>query len=236
MFELNYSKLNAYLFCHYLYKFIYLDKKYIKHTPKTSLGISLHRTLKDYILKKADFKKMLEIYEENWLNVGYYNPRDMMEYYEKGLEIIKNFYEYEIKNPSKVFLCEEFFEVDIGDGFELKGTVDRVERNVDGSINIVDYKTGFDEEKDNASVLRNYFQLEIYAFGISRKYNINISKIGYYFISIPKKVLHDYSYDSTLIDNIKRIGTMMRSNVIYKKGSCINCLIKDMCSYSDLKK
>ena len=236
MFELNYSKINAYLFCHYLYKFIYLDGKYIKHTPRTSFGISIHKTLKEYVLRKADLKTMLNIYEENWFNIGYNNPRDMVEYYENGIELLKRFYEYDKKDDCEVLFCEEFFEVDIGDDFELKGTVDRVEMDRYGNINVVDYKVGFDEEKENPGVLRNYFQLEIYAFGISKKYNLDISKIGYYFVSIPIKVFHNYLYDDTLIDNIKKIGIMMRSGIINKKGNCSICLIKDMCVYSNFRK
>ena len=236
MFELNYSKINAYLFCHYLYKFVYLDGKYVKHNPKTSFGISIHKALKEYALKKADLRNLLYLYEENWSNVGYDNPRDMIEYYENGVEILKKFYEYDTKNYSEVLFCEEFFEIDIGDGFELKGTVDRVEKNSDGSVNIIDYKMGFDEEKENPGNFRNYLQLEIYAYGISKKYNLKVSKIGYYFISIPKKVLLDYSYDPKLIDNIKKIGSMMRENIINQKGNCSICLIKDICYYSDFKK
>jgi RecB family exonuclease len=236
VFELNYSKINAYLFCHYLYKFVYIDKKYVKHNPKTSFGISIHRTLKEYVLKNADLKTMLNLYEENWVNCGYDNPRDMMEYYESGVDILKNFYEYDRKNATEVLFCEEYFDVDIGDGFALRGTVDRIEKNPDGSVNIIDYKMGFDEEKENPGNFRNYLQLEIYAYGISKKYDLKVSKIGYYFISIPKKVFIDYSYHPTLIDNIKRIGSMMRENIINQKGNCSICLIKDICYCSDFKK
>jgi len=215
---------------------VYIDKKYVKHNPKTSFGISIHRTLKEYVLKNADLKMMLNLYEENWVNFGYDNPRDMMEYYESGMNILKNFYEYDRKNATEVLFCEEYFDVDIGDGFGLRGTVDRIEKNPDGSINIVDYKMGFEEDKHDCLHSRNNLQLEIYAYGISKKHGLKVSNIGYYFVLVPKKTLIEYSYDSFLIDNLKNIGEMMRKNVIDRKGNCNNCLIRDLCLYSNLRK
>ena len=231
MFELNYSKINSYIFCNYLYKFIYIDGKYTKHNNRTSFGISIHKALKDFAVNKSDLKSLLYSYEEKWCNVGYSNPRQMMEYYYKGIDLIKNFYHYEQKRKSKIIYSEDFFEVPINNDFIIRGTVDRVDLNDDGSVNIIDYKLGLDENSDS---VKNNLQLSIYAYGISKKYSLKVSNLIYYYITGLKEINVEYIGEEKLLELILSYGKKMKDMVFEKKGNCGICLAKHICQYYDL--
>ncbi len=230
MFEINYSKINAYSFCNYLYKFIYVDGNYVKHNSKTSLGISIHRCLADYAKRKLTLNQMLESFEEGWCNAGFSTPQQMMEYYEIGIDLIKKFYEFEKNNPSKILFADEFFEVALDNEFVLKGTVDRVDELSDGSLEVIDYKLAI-EEKSFSHHHKNELQLLIYAYGISKKYVKKVSFISYYYISKPGKVRMSYTEDKGIILSLKDIAAKMKKLELSKKGRCDICLAKESCPY-----
>jgi len=234
MFEINYSKINSYLFCPYLYKFSYIDRKYTQHNPKTSFGLSIHKTLKDFAQKKLDLKRLLFAYEENWCNYGYTSPQQMLEYYDMGIEMLKKFYNAELTNNSKILYSEDIFKVEINDDVVLRGTVDRVDKTADGKIEIVDYKMGF-EEKENGYE-KNSLQLKIYAYGISKKYSINIDYISYYFLMNQKKIRIEYKPDDDLIPFLIDCYKKIQFPVFDRKGRCDICLAKNLCEFSDFKK
>lgn len=233
MFEINYSKINAYNFCNYLYKFIYIDGNYVKHNWKTSLGISIHKCLRDYAQRKLDLKGMLESFEENWSHVGFSTPQEMMYFYDYGVKLIKGFYEFERHNPSEIFSSDDFFEVFINDEFVLRGTVDRVDILDDGTLEVIDYKLAFDEK--NSSSHRSELQLLIYAYGISKKYSKSVSYISYYYIADPHKQKMRYKEDNGFLNSIINTARMMKNMEFIKKGRCEICLAKETCKYKDLK-
>ncbi len=229
MFEINYSKINAYNFCNYLYKFVYVDGNYVKHNPRTSLGVSIHRCLSDYAKRRLTLKGMLESFEEGWNNSGFLTPQQMMEYYEIGVELIKKFYEFEKNNPSKIVFVDESFEIPLDDEFILKGSVDRIDELDDGGYEIIDYKLAMDER--NSSHHRNELQLLIYAYGISKKYLKRVSVVSYYYINGPQKHRMNYNEDENLIKDLKEIASRMKNLELSKKGNCDICLAKEMCPY-----
>lgn len=229
IFEINYSKINAYNFCHYLYKFIYIDKKYVKHNSKTSLGISIHRCLADYGKRKLDLRGLINSFEENWNNAGFSTPQEVMEYYEMGVDLIKKFYEYEKNTHSTIFSTDDFFEVALDSEFILKGTVDRVDKLEDGSYEIIDYKLAMDNK--NVNMHRNDLQLLIYGYGISRKYSNRVSFVSYYYLNGPRKYRMEYNEDGEFINFIKEVSVKMRNCEFSKKGRCDICLAREGCPY-----
>lgn len=231
MFEINYSKINAYNFCNYLYKFVYVDGNYVKHNSKTSLGISIHKCLAEYANKKLELKGMIESFEENWNNAGYSTPQEMMEYYEIGIELLRKVYDFEKNNPSKIFSADDFFEVALNDEFILRGTVDRIDILPDNTLEVIDYKLAMDER--TALHYRNELQLMIYAYGISRKYSKKVSYITYYYIYGPKKHRMEYVSDNNFINNLIEIAKKMKNNEFVKRGKCEICLAKDLCKYKE---
>ncbi len=78
-------------------------------------------------------------------------------------EIADAFIKSELKerDPSKTSHCEISGEITVGDtGFKLRGRADRIDILVDGSVEIIDYKTGSTPSKSQAQTLSPQLALE----------------------------------------------------------------------------
>ncbi|MDJ0626133.1 MAG: PD-(D/E)XK nuclease family protein [Candidatus Caenarcaniphilales bacterium] len=133
-------------------------KNNFSRDPKVQLGSILHKFFHEFYkdqsqtnLFKQNIKSLRNLEEEfctAWDDISksldYGNDTDAKTqqffYQEKGLKALKNFYKREEKRGFKqpVFL-EKWFKLSF-DEFSLTGRVDRIDREEDGSISIVDYK------------------------------------------------------------------------------------------------
>jgi DNA helicase II / ATP-dependent DNA helicase PcrA len=163
----SFSQLAAYANCPLQYKFAFILKiPAPSDKPSLIFGRVMHNVLKDFVetfsegnnkLQTSLFdvgKKeipsldgLLKIYEKNWRGDGYNNKEEREKYYKKGKEILKTFYKKIADNnlPNVLFL-EKDFSFKIND-YVLKGKIDRVDKLEDGTIEIIDYKTGNPKEK-----------------------------------------------------------------------------------------
>jgi len=232
LFELNYSKINSYSYCPFLYKFVYIDGKYIPFNPYSSFGMSIHMTLARYAKEKGDFEDLLIYYEESWKHEGYNSPSEMMEFYQKGKKILENFWLEEQKRNSEIIFSETDFEFNLKD-FKIKGTIDRVDRLSNNKIELIEYKTGL-EERD-IERLKNDRQLAIYALGLKYHYSIIPDYISFYLLSLNKKITAEYNIDSenNIIEYLHKIGEKIRKKDFSFKGNCNNCIIKNLCKERD---
>lgn len=227
-FELNYSKINSYNFCPFLYKFIYIEGKYTPFNAYSSFGLSIHKTLDKYAKNKGDFNDLLIYYEECWRHEGYNSPSEMMEFYLKGKKILENFWLREQSKNSEIIFSEKDFEFDL-DEFKIKGTIDRVDRLKNGKIELIEYKTG-NEERD-IERLKNDKQLAIYAVGLKRCYNLVPDYISFYLLSLDSVVTVDYDVinENKILEYLKDIGKKIINGDFSRKGNCNICIIKNLC-------
>jgi putative RecB family exonuclease len=75
---------------------------------------------------------------------------------------------------------ELFHEVPLGDGRTLAGKFDRIDRMADGTLRVVDYKTG--KAKTVAQGRADDLQLATYSLIASRKFKVPVSRCSYIFL------------------------------------------------------
>jgi DNA helicase-2/ATP-dependent DNA helicase PcrA len=75
-----------------------------------------------------------------------------------------------------VLHTEEWFEVQIA-GTRVAGRIDRIDRLPDGSVNIVDYKTGKGRSQEDAD---ESLQLSIYAMAAQEKWDYRVSSLVFH--------------------------------------------------------
>jgi RecB family exonuclease len=76
----------------------------------------------------------------------------------------------------EVLHTEEWFEVEIS-GTKIAGRIDRIDRMPDGSVAVVDYKTGKARSQEDAD---DSLQLSIYAMAAREKWGYEVSQLVFH--------------------------------------------------------
>ena len=151
----SYSKMSLYEECPLKYKLKYIDK--IKEEPKFyfAFGNSIHAALEFlYSVKAPPFPSLeetLEAFRQDWsrksyLEKGYRTPQKAEEDCQKGLAMLKAYYEHNRAGFKPPFLVEYSTDVEV-DGLLVRTISDRIEHLGGGEIEIIDYKTGKDVKR-----------------------------------------------------------------------------------------
>jgi RecB family exonuclease len=148
--SLSPTKLTTYLACPVRYRWTYLDprgKWYLKSKSYYSFGTTLHRVLQRFHdegdVGVSSVEQALAAYEESWIDAGYSSADEMQEAFGDGKAILEEHVGGELlaQKTSKTLYLERQISMDF-DQFRLIGRVDRVEEHLDGSIEVIDYKSG----------------------------------------------------------------------------------------------
>lgn len=160
----------------------------------TETGILLHELFDKYshIDNIVEVKKDLEDeFLEGFVKLNedlFSNEYDKKEMLERGLECIRNFVKYQIVAP-KPFSTEEKFVIDIGKDIpKVQVTVDRINKLEDGSLEIVDYKTG---KVHVGQKLKKDLQPPLYILGVKDKYKTSPQRFKLLFLKEDKERVYD---------------------------------------------
>jgi putative RecB family exonuclease len=232
--ELNYSKIRAYLDCPFLWRYIYVERKFAPQTPFSSLGLSVHRALGSFHARPGDLGDLLAYYEDAWLHQGYATPQESMEFYNKGAQVLENWWLHFQGNPAQVIYSEKHFEFPF-EKWRVKGTIDRVDRMPGGLVELIDYKMGFEDR--NEWDVAGSLQLSIYALGLARALKQKVGAIAYFILTKPEKlsIPYDPAPEAGTLDLIRATGEKMLAMDMSRKGTCARCAIRKLCPESEAK-
>lgn len=152
-FYFSYSKFSLYKECPLKYKFKYIDKLKEKPKPFFIFGRIIHEIL-EYFFSRVpppSQSELIEIFINRWNQSspeekGYLKKEYEKFDIEKGINILKNFYNKHKDNDKIPFLLEYSTFVEIN-GITFQIIADKIEYNGNGKITIVDYKTGREGER-----------------------------------------------------------------------------------------
>jgi putative RecB family exonuclease len=184
--EISYSRINAYQACPYKYKLIYIEGKKVPPNQFISLGISIHRALDDYHAKKGgDFDELIESYNKSWKNEGFSSPQQAYEYFEKGRNILENYFRETLNCKTEIIYLEKDFIFPMGKN-KVKGIIDRIDRHPDGTYEVIDYKTHKDiwkQEKADTDL-----QMSLYALACEKVFGFKADMLTFYFLAFGRKI------------------------------------------------
>ena len=250
--KFSFSQLAAYSNCPLQYKFAFVLKIPVP-TDKASLifGRVLHNVLNEFLeplleakqafqnslfgeIKKPDLnlEKLLEIYENRWQADGYNNKEERDKYYQKGKEILKNFWQRWLdEGTPEILFLEKNFTFKIGDGV-IKGAIDRVDRLSDGTLEIIDYKTGNPKEKLEYTDKR---QLILYKIFLEEFLGTKVSLLSYYYLEGGYKtsfVAKDKDVEKLRLEVLAEIAEIKKSNFPPNPSElCKYCDFRDICQW-----
>jgi len=145
-------------------------------------GASMHRVLRTYYdsvrqgRPKTD-AELLDLFRADLAAAGIQDPYQQALYEKQGIDQLGNFLTAACSAPTPEILhTEEWFEVQIA-GTKVAGRIDRIDRAADGSVTIVDYKTGKARSQDDAD---ESLQLSIYALAALEKWGYRVSALAFH--------------------------------------------------------
>jgi DNA helicase-2/ATP-dependent DNA helicase PcrA len=250
--KFSFSQLAAFATCPLQYKFAFI-LKIPAASDKASLifGRVLHNTLYNFLLpilsetKKiqaslfADEKVPLKIedlitakrlatlYQEFWQPDGYKDKEERAAYLEKGRLALNRFLtDYQNNPPSEIIFLEKKFSFKIGSDV-IKGTMDRVDRLADGSLEIIDYKTGKSKTKLEFKDKR---QLILYKIFLEEFLGEKVSQLSYYYLESGEK----FSFNATEKD-IEKLKTGVMAEIAAIKRRDFTPSPSPMCEFCDFR-
>ena len=212
MKSISHSQFTAYNECNLKWKLRYIDKLSLSGgIIHTLFGSAMHTVLQEYLTtmynksiveaEKLKLDVMLKeqmIKEFNTIRARWKiipcEQKDMVEFYQDGVEIIKHFRKhrnkYFMKKNYELVGVEVPIFMNIQEGVQLKSFLDVVIRNkVSGRITIIDLKTAtrgwWDYQKKD---FYKKSQLLMYKQFYSDKFNVSLDKIDVYFLILKRKI------------------------------------------------
>jgi RecB family exonuclease len=149
-FSLSPTRISTFLACPTKYFWTYLDSRgryFIRSKSYFSFGTSLHTVLQRFHDSKdtgvESKEQAIAALEESWIDAGYSSSQEMLEALGDGKEVLEAYMDRVAVSGevAKTLLIEKFLKFDLGD-FILQGKLDRLDELEDGTLEVVDYKSG----------------------------------------------------------------------------------------------
>ncbi len=158
-----------------------------------TLGSVVHDTIKWFLQtnRLATKEDLIKKYRNNWLKYrgkrgGFKSDEDEAVFGKKGLQILDSFFDNRA-NLVPNLPAYDFLKFLIDGKIVLNGKIDFLGVLPDGSLHVVDFKTGRKEEEDS-------LQLHIYAILAESNFQKAVSKISYWYLEredFPKEAVLD---------------------------------------------
>lgn len=169
---LSYSQIETFRLCPLHYKLRYMFNIPTPVSASLSFGTSVHDALYDFYELYTSGEKvtkdlLLARLEARWRKEGYENKRYEIDMKKRGEKYLSDYFDKEFSTETKIAALEQPFVVPIsheGKSLKIGGKIDRVDIRSDGSIEIIDYKTGRMPSKREVDT---NLQLSMYALAAS---------------------------------------------------------------------
>ncbi|KUK64028.1 MAG: hypothetical protein XD85_0655 [Parcubacteria bacterium 34_609] len=238
----SYSQLESFRKCPLEYKLKNILKIKTRGKSVFSFGKTIHSTLHRFVEKslkeKVSLEELLNIYDEEWIFDWYQSEKEREDFYNKGKESLKLFYDDFKKNNNVLIIDEEGalekdFQIKLN-GDVVIGKIDRIDE-IEGGVEIIDYKTGSPKKtltKDDK------LQLLIYALATKKVLGLNPVKSTYYYLDDCSKAsfdVKDKMIEETESEIKELISKIKRSNFKPSVGwHCKFCDFRDICAHKKI--
>jgi len=180
--RLSASAVDTYERCGLRFK---LDRDWrIKAQPAAAMqyGAAIHRVLKTYFdsvnlgRPKTD-DELIDMFRNDLVEAKIQEAYQHELYENQGVAQLKAFLASSRSlPPAQVLHTEESFEIHVGET-TVVGRIDRIDRREDGSVAIVDYKTGKARDQEDAD---ESLQLSLYAMAAREKWGYEVGALTFY--------------------------------------------------------
>lgn len=259
--EFSFSQIQAYLKCPYYYKLKHIVKLPTRGAAHFSFGQTLHLTLQAFYervkelnsaqqsslfsasdttavtgIKVPSLDELLQTYEAKFINDWYESAKQRDLYLAQGRNILRTFYKAQEGNWTIPLALEDSFKIQIG-GAVLKGKIDRIDQAPDGSLHIIDYKTGQPKEKLQTDDKDQLLIYQIATETLPKYRNLGPTKeLTFYYLNTAQPISFQAKAEDLdhLRDKITSTVDKIREGDFHATPSqfvCDHCEFKSICEF-----
>lgn len=181
MLKLSPLRLRTFRRCKLRYRYQYVERRRGRPSPGDVLGALIHAILHDFFAyvppHDRDVERLICLLDEKWQNLTFRmgSPAEREAWRERAEELLRRFsHQHDLE--AQPLALEAYYEAPIADGVALVGRVDRVDEEPDGSLHIIDYKTGARPPEVDAQ------QLRLYAIILERRLSRPLRRASYFYL------------------------------------------------------
>lgn len=151
MFKITHFKARMFQECprKFFYEYVAKRREIKKTRPYLAFGEILHNVLRDFFRfgsgkrNEESIKALLNDYWRYYSNraTGLADEKEMRQYYERAVKILEDFIKTQDLQVQPV-LTETSLEMPLEKDLVLLGKVDRADQEPDGTLSVLDYRTG----------------------------------------------------------------------------------------------
>ena len=181
VFRLSPLRVRVFNTCRLRYRYQYVDKLKARLRPADTSGIVVHNVLCDLFTKvpekERSEERLIDMFEGRWaaLSPRYLRMAEAQELHDRNLDALRRFARREDLH-AQPFQVEAYVQVPIAPDVTLFGRMDRIDEEPNGTLHIVDYKTGAHPDDVDAS------QLHLYAIMVERKLERTVSRASFWYL------------------------------------------------------
>ncbi|MDD4332491.1 MAG: ATP-dependent DNA helicase [Patescibacteria group bacterium] len=250
----SFSQVEAYAKCPLQYRFSFILRIPVPQKSVFVFGRVMHDVLRKFLTPLAEGAErqfdlfgqaqggqpkiklseagLLKIYDESWQSDWYDSKTEREKYYKKGKESLKKFYaDLEANGYPEIMFLEKNFLHKI-ENYLFKGAIDRIDKLPDGTLEIIDYKTGAPKERLDYDAKR---QLVLYKIVMEESFNLKVSRLSFYYLDNAAKV--SFEADDKIVEKLKlnireEISRIQQGDFSPKPGPlCAYCDFRDICEF-----
>lgn len=248
--KFSFSQFEGYGNCPLQYKFSFVLRVPVPEKGTMVYGRLMHRCLYELFAPcllteqpvdlfgqataqpKVDWSGFLAIYHKNWTDEGYASAADREKYRLLGQQSLKLAWQ-KVENdgwPTVLALEKKFVWKTAR--FTLGGTIDRVDQLADGTVEIIDYKTGNPKDKLDYQAKR---QLMIYQLAVEAVFGWRVGKLTFYYLNNGQTL--SFTAKPTDLDKVQQEVAIeveaIRQGLFPAKPSqlCAYCDFRSICQF-----
>ncbi len=254
--KFSFSSLSMYSKCPYQF---YLGKILGLPTPTKYplvFGDAVHRTLKDFVEQSAlkvkiqaglfdspesekpqimSLPDLKELFKKYWVEDWFHTAEQRQEYFDLAMEIMTNFHADFSATPPNVMHLEVPFSINLGQ-YKINGRIDRIDE-VDGGVEIIDYKTG--QAKGDDMSPEDKQQVLLYQIVAEEVLHVKPVKLTYYYLNDSKRVTflgNEKQKDKLKQDWLEIIDQIHKRQFTATPNefACTFCDFKSICEFRKL--
>ncbi len=226
---ISHSAINNFNNCTRLYYFasIYRNPKTGNRVqivnPYLSLGSAVHEAIDeviDFSPSKRVNSSLVKRFEKVWKDYegkkgGFFSKKQEDEFKKRGLKMVKKVEGSEMLSKKSLKKEKELPRMKLFEGVDLVGNFDWIEVLPDGSLHIIDFKTGRSQESSKS------LQLPIYHILAKNNYGKKIKKLSYWYLEKDRepKIKQIKGVDEALIE-IKKKAEEIKKSIKESDFSC----------------